>query len=227
MLRPLWASTIIASLPVDPGATFTSGQCAGLVQIAGETFCTVSNGGSIPVIGLIDDERNKAFTGTVIEERHIIPCTPILGPNNILVSQFPVQGYLNEENIEEASFSSNMDLILNPKKGVVTIKKDTPLNYQDDTGVYGFELVCSYRFRIITSAGNITTDGSGKVSVHFGRGVFMTDQFDILHFPTKAGQSLYVNPNGLLTVQETNSPIVAISWNAPSAVNSELLFMWL
>jgi hypothetical protein len=224
ILRPYLADSNVWSAPVDPSSTFEAGQIAGLIEINGELFVTVSDGDKIPPIGIIDDNKTSAFTGTVPEEVIIVPAA-VQEVNGVLVSTVDVMGPLQETNIIESTFSSNFDLVLNPKKGVFTIPAGTPVNY-DDGSIIGFEVIVSYRYTIVDFPGDDSTDGSGKISIHFNRGIFVTNIFDTL--ATYApGQPLFVDHEGKLTSQETQSPTVAIALQPASAINNELMFMWL
>ena len=224
ILRPVLANSLVWSCPVDPSATFEAGAIAGLIEINGELFATVSDGVNIPPIGIIDDSKTKAFTGTVIDEVQLIPAATTL-INGVLVSTVDVMGSLNEVNIMESSFTSNLDVVLNPKKGLVVIPAGTPVNYETPNFT-GFEVKASYRYTISDYSGLDSVSSSGLVSIHFNRGIFVTNMFDSLaqYWP---GQALHVNSEGLLTSQETGSPVVAIALQPTSALTNELMFMWL
>lgn len=224
ILRPVLANSLVWSCPVDPSATFEAGAIAGLIEINGELFATVSDGVNIPPIGIIDDSKTKAFTGTIIDEVQLIPAATTL-INGVLVSTVDVMGSLNEVNIMESSFTSNLDVVLNPKKGLVVIPAGTPVNYETPNFT-GFEVKASYRYTISDYSGLDSVSSSGLVSIHFNRGIFVTNMFDSLaqYWP---GQALHVNFEGLLTSQETGSPVVAIALQPASALTNELMFMWL
>jgi hypothetical protein len=225
ILRPVLASPLVWSCTVDPSATFEAGQIAGLMEINGELFATVSDGVKYPPIGIVDDNKTKAFTGTVQDEVSIVHSAVYTDGQGRLLSSVEVMGGLNETNIISSTFKSNIDVLLNPKKGVFLIPKDSPVNY-DDGQIVGFEVISSYRFAIVDYPGDDSTDGSGKISIHFNRGIFTTNIFDTLatYFP---GAPLYVDAEGKLTSHETASPMVAIALQPASAINNELLFMWL
>lgn len=224
ILRPVLANSLIWSAPVDPSATFEAGNIAGLIEINGELFVTVSDGSNIPPIGVIDDAKTTAFTGTVVDEVKIAPAAAI-EVSGVLVSTADVMIGLEETNIIDSTFTSNIDVVLNPKKGVVIIPAGSPLNY-DDGSQMGFELKASYRYKIVDYPGMDSTDGSGQISIHFNRGIFITNVFDVL--ATYApGSPLYVDHEGKLTSQETQSPVVAIALQPASALTNELMFMWL
>lgn len=225
ILRTVLPDPLIWSAPVDPSATFEAGQIAGLVEIAGELFVTVSDGMSIPPIGIIDDNKTRAFTDTVIDEVAIVQAPTVVNSSGELVSTMDVMGPLDETNIIESTFASNLDIILNPKKGMFTIPAGTPVNY-DDGEIIGFEVISSYLFKIVDFPGDDSTDGSGQISIHFNRGIFTTNQFDTLaHYAP--GSPLFVNSEGRLTSQETGSPNVAIALQPSTSVSNELMFMWL
>jgi hypothetical protein len=224
ILRPVLANSLVWSAPVDPSSRFEAGQIAGLIQINGELFVTVSDGMSIPPIGVIDDNKITAFTGTVVDEIQIVQA-PVYEQNGILLSSMDVMGALNETNIVESSFTTNLDIVLNPKKGTFIVPQNTPVNYDDGSKI-GFQLTASYRYAIVDFPGDDSTDGSGQISIHFNRGIFVTNIFDVL--ATYApGQPLYVDSEGRLTSQETQSPVVAIALQPASALTNELMFMWL
>ncbi len=224
ILRPVLAQTNVWSAPIDPSATFEAGQIGGLIEINGELFITVSDGDTIPPIGIIDDSKTSAFTGTVVEELQIVPSATTV-VDGVLVSTVDVMGALDETNILESTFSANFDLILNPKKGTFIVPAGTPVNFDDGTTI-GFEVISSYRFTIVDFPGDDTTDGSGQLSIHFNRGIFTTNIFDTLSVYSP-GQPLFVDSEGKLTSQETASPMVAIALQPSSSINNELMFMWL
>lgn len=226
ILRATYANPLVWSAPVDPSAQFEAGQIAGLIEINGELFVTVCNGTTIPPIGIIDDNKTKAFTGTAIDEIQIVPATPT-NVGGRLVSTVDVMGSLAETNILDTTFTANLDVVLNPKKGTFIIPAGTPLNFEDtDTGVMGFEVVASYRFKIVDFPGNDTTDGSGQIAIHFNRGIFTTNIFDTLSV-YQPGSPLFVDSEGKLTAQETGSPMVGIALQPSTSVSNELMFMWL
>lgn len=226
ILRPVLANPLVWSAPVDPAATFEAGQIAGILEINGELFITVSDGQKIPPIGIIDDNKTRAFTGAVLDEVQLVAAPSHVDSQGRLVSSFDMIGALEETNIIETSFTSNIHFVLNPKKGIFTIPAGTPLNYDDGQGFLGFEVITSYRYKIVDFPGDDTTDGSGQISVHFNRGIFITSIFDTL--ATYApGMPLFVNCEGLLTAQDTGSPMVAIALQPTSSVSNELMFMWI
>lgn len=224
ILRPLLANSLVWSVPVDPSATFEAGNIVGLIEINGQLFATPSNGTTIAPIGIIDDSRTSAFSGTVIDEVTIIPASTTI-VNGVMVSTIDVMGALNETNIIETSFVADVNVVLNPKKGLIVIPAGTPLNYDDGTMV-GFKVTSSYRYKIVDFPGADTIEGSGMVSVHFNRGIFVTNVFDVLS-TYAPGSALYVDFEGKLTSQETGSPVVAIALQPASALTNELTFMWL
>ena len=114
ILRPVLANSLVWSAPIDPSATFEAGQIAGMIEINGELFITVSDGKNIPPIGIIDDTKTTAFSGTVVDEIQVVPSASI-EVNGILVSSVDVMAALNETNIIDTSFTCNLDVVLNPK----------------------------------------------------------------------------------------------------------------
>lgn len=228
ILRPVLADTLVWSAPVDPSAVFEAGQIAGLIEINGQLFVTVSDGVSIPPIGVIDDNKTSAFTSNAIDELQFVPA-PVEEVNGVLVSTMDVMGALEEVNVIQSSFTTNIDIVLNPKKGTFIVPAGTPANYEEQVGnttTFGFEVISSYTFQIADFPGDDSTDGSGQISIHFKRGIFCTNIFDTLS-AVAPGQPLFVDSEGKLTPQETASPVVAIALQPASSVNQELMFMWL
>jgi hypothetical protein len=226
ILRPIWADPLVASFPVDPGCVLEPGRIGGLIEINGEIFVTVSDGTNIPPLGIIDDARTCSFTGTVIDEQTLIVAPVTVNGSGVMISTADVVGALNEENIVDSSFAANLPIVLNPKKGLITIPAGTPINYEDTEGNRGFEVISSYRYKKASLPGSDTVDASGMISIHFKRGIFHSDQIDTLS-TYSPGCALYVSPEGLLTSQETGSVAVAITIQPPTAINSEIMFMWL
>ena len=223
ILRPVLANSLVWSAPVDPACVFESGMLVGLIEINGELFVSVADGINVAPIGIVDDDKTTAFSKAVTDEVVIVPA-PFENQNGVLISTMDVMGGINEVNIIQSSFSTTLGIVLNPKKGTFIIPRGTPLNYQNGN-IYGFEMICSYRYMVADYPGNDTTDGSGQVAVHFQRGIFTTNMFDTLstYYPNC---SLYCSCEGLLTSQE-NGPMIALALQPSSAINNELLFMWL
>lgn len=226
MLKLLYTSHVVACYDVDPGAIFHAGQIAGLITIGHSVLCTVSDGQTILPIGILDGYNTTSMYATVLFEKHIVEASVIL-ENNIYICAKDIRVDLNEENILDKTFVCNLNVILNPKKGYIIIKKGTPVNFETQDGKMGFEIICSYRYMVVGQPGLRTIDGSGKVAIHFQRGIYETDMYDITALPLTPGAPLYVNNDGMLTARDTGSSVVAIATNIPNAVNNLLQFMWL
>lgn len=226
MLRPIMVS---GGMPdgryqVDPTATFEAGMIGGLIVVGGDILLTVSDGCNIQPLGIIDDTKTEAFSKPMVDEVVIIPATGVLDGMGNLVSAVDVMGTLEETNIVESSFSSNTDIILNAKNGVITVPAGSILNFDDGT-TQGFEVIVSYRYKIADFPGEDTTVGSGQVTIWFTRGFFATDQYDTtVDYPLNS--NLYVGEDGKLTTRE-RGVVVAMTIGPPSSLIGELEFLWL
>lgn len=220
------------SYPVDPTATFTSGMIAQLKLIGNDIVAGVSDG-TAP-LGIIDDVRSSAFTQPVVDEIVIIG-----SPDPSLIRTDGYNFYnkvdfvqnLDNGGIVQSSFVADYEgLILNPINGILTLPKDSILNW-DSTGDGkndSVKTICNYVYQVPNLPGDDTTIGSGRITIWFNRGIYATDQFDTLQrYPINA--TLFVNEEGKLTTQQltANHPGVGIVVGSPSALISDLEFMYL
>ena len=217
------------SLAVDPTAEFEPGMFAQLGLIGNDIVATVSDG-TAP-LGIIDDIRTVSFTKPQIDEIVVINVgvTHIDG-NGDLVNSEDVTGVLEYPNIKPSSFSSTVSVVLNSVNGIVTVPAGTPLNYDSDNdGTYdGFRIIVNYIYNVPNRPGDDSTLGSGRITIHYQRGIYATDQFDTTQiFPINA--TLYINSSGKLTSKAPSDthPGVAIVTGPPSATNGTLEFMLL
>jgi hypothetical protein len=114
--------------------------------------------------------------------------------------------------------------------GIITVPAGTELNYDfDGDGVNdGFKIVVNYIYRISNKPGDDTTLSSGRVTIHYQRGIYATDQFDTTQvYPLNA--TLYIALDGALTTKQPteNHPGVAIVTGPPSATQGTLEFLLL
>ena len=133
-------------------------------------------------------------------------------------------------NIIEASFTSTVSIVLNVVNGVITVPAGTILNHDSDgDGTFdSFRVIVNYIYRVAGKPGDDTTVGSGRVTIHYQRGIYATDQFDTTQiYPVNC--TLYVGLDGKLSsAQPTdNHPGVAICTGPPSAAIGTLEFMLL
>ena len=231
MLRVIHtAAALPVSYPVDPTAEFEPGMIAQLKILGNDIIAGVSDG-TAP-LGIIDDVRTSAFTKAQIDEVVIIE----LGASNITqdngtdVSASDQIGALEFPHINRNSFTSTITVTLNDVNGIITVPSGTPLNY-DSTGDGNndaFKVVVSYMYRIATKPGDDSTIGSGRITVHYQRGIYATDQFDTVQiYPLNA--NLYVGLDGKLSTEQPTEghPAIAYVTGPPSAVNGTLEFMFL
>lgn len=217
------------SLPVDPTAEFQPGMFAQLGLLGNDIIASVSDG-TAP-LGIIDDVRTTAFTRTQIDEVVIVDAqTSTIDGNGKRVSTVEVTGIMEFPNIIEDSFVSTISVILNPVNGVITIPAGTELNYDDDGDSINdsFRIIVNYIYRVAGKPGDDTTIGSGRITIHYQRGIYATNQFDTTQiYPLNC--TLYVGLDGKLTSrQPTDShPGVGICTGPPSATIGTLEFMLL
>lgn len=181
-------------------------------------------------IGIIDDMRTVAFHSNSVDEQKIEyvsnPATNSLGQ---LVTPYDIKVTLDNPNITEKSFTTNVQVSLIGRNGVVIIPAGTVLN-SDMTGtgipdaVY---LRVSYSYQIPNQPGYDSTAGSNMVTFWYDRLVAQTDQYDTsVPYPLTA--PLFCNERGLFTSRQitTNHPAVAVVWAPPTLHNPYLEFMW-
>jgi hypothetical protein len=230
MLRIVHTGTSLpVSFPLDPTAEFEPGMIAQLKVIGNDIICGISDG-TAPV-GIIDDIRTKAFTKNQIDEIVEVSggATELNGSGQI-VNSADAYGFLQFSNLLENSFTSTISVVLNPINGVIIIPAGTPLNYDSDGDdvLDSFKVIVNYTYRIANQPGDDSTIGSGRVTVHYNRGFYATDQFDTRqNYPLNA--TLYVGIDGKLTTKQptTSHPGVAVVTGPPSSTNSTLEFLWL
>tara|TARA_Y100001936_G_C15898845_1_gene572135 strand:- start:202 stop:864 length:663 start_codon:yes stop_codon:yes gene_type:complete len=217
------------SIAVDPTAEFEPGMFAQLGLIGNDTVASVSDG-TAPM-GIIDDVRTTAFTKTQIDEVILINvAASVIDENGNRVNVEDVTGVLEFPNVIEDSFTSTVGVVLNSVNGIVTVPAGSELNYDSDgDGINdSFNIVVNYIYRVAGRPGDDTTIGSGRITIHYQRGIYATDQFDTTQvYPLNA--NLYVGLDGKLTSrQPTEShPGVAICTGPPSASIGTIEFMLL
>jgi len=219
------------SLPVDPTAEFQPGAFAQLRVIGNDIVAGVSDG-TAP-LGIIDDARVAAFTKSQVDEivQIQVPDTSIaVDDNGKLVNSSEVSSPLNNPHIIQSSFISDISVFLNYVNGIITVPAGTELNYDfDGDGINdGFKIVVNYIYRVSNRPGDDTTLSSGRVTIHYQRGIYATDQFDTTQvYPLNA--TLYVGLDGNLTTKQPtdNHPGVAIVTGPPSSTQGTLEFLLL
>jgi hypothetical protein len=219
------------SLPVDPTAEFQPGAFAQLRVIGNDIVAGVSDG-TAP-LGIIDDARVAAFTKSQIDEivQIQVPDTSIVvDDNGKLVTSSEVSSPLNNPHVIQSSFISDISVFLNYVNGIITVPAGTELNYDfNGDGINdGFKIVVNYIYRVSNRPGDDTTLSSGRVTIHYQRGIYATDQLDTTQvYPLNA--TLYVGLDGNLTTKQPtdNHPGVAIVTGPPSSTQGTLEFLLL
>jgi hypothetical protein len=219
------------SLPVDPTAEFQPGMFAQLKLIGNDIVAGVSDG-TAP-LGIIDDVRTTSFTKAQIDE--IIQIS--VSDNNIAIDEngsrvniSDVNSPLEHPHIIQSSFTSSVSVFLNYVNGIISVPAGTPLNYDyDGDGAFdGYKIVVNYIYRVATKPGDDSTISSGRVTIHYQRGIYASDQFDTTQvYPLNA--TLYIGLDGMLTTKQPteNHPGVAICTGPPSATIGSLEFLLL
>lgn len=220
-------NTLPASFIVDPSAEFQPGQIAELTVIGNQVMATVSNG-TAP-LGIIDDIKTRAFTNVSWNEAVIIPAVGVLGPGGQLVTPIDIKAELKKPNIISSSFTSTVDVQLNPVNGVVTFLAGTPLNI-DLVGMgqpSGIKAIVNYTYQVANIPGDDSTQGSGRVTVWFNRMFFQTDQYETnQQYPVKA--NLYVSEVGFLTTRRPSNihPAIGMVTAPPTPMNPMIECLW-
>jgi len=220
MLRIIQAGTgRPISYPVEPNAVFQPGMFAQVMKMG--------NDDGIAPFGIIDDIKDTAFTKPQIDEVVIIEAANITtdGYGGYYLGADAMKGVQNA-NIMESSFVSNIAGIeLNSTNGIVTARTGAQLNYimPGSSTPDAIRVVVSYTYYVANMPGEDTTLGSGRMTVWFTRGIFQTDQYEMV--PYRPNASLFVSPQGKLTSEMTlpNQPSIAMVIVPPSSQSGGML----
>ena len=220
-------NTLPVSFICDPSAEFQPGQIAELTVIGNQVMATVSNG-TAP-IGVIDEIKTKAFTNVSWNEEVIVPAMGVPGPNNTLVTPVDIKYELRRPNIVKSSFTSTVNLVLNPVNGVVTFIAGTALNtdLNGDGIPDAIRSIVNYTYQVANIPGDDSTQGSGRMTVWFERMFFQTDQYETnQQYPVRA--NLFVNEVGFLTTRRPSHihPAVAMVTAPPTPMNPMIECLW-
>ena len=220
-------NTLPVSFICDPSAEFQPGQIAELTVIGNQVMATVSNG-TAPV-GVIDDIKTKAFTNVSWNESVIVPAIGVIGPGGKLVTPVDIKVELRKPNIVPSSFSSTVNVVLNPVNGIITFVAGTELNIDlAGTGQpNGIKSIVNYTYQVANIPGDDSTSGSGRMTVWFERMFFQTDQYETnQQYPVRA--NLYVSEVGFLTTRRPSPihPAVAMVTAPPTPMNPMIEVLW-
>jgi hypothetical protein len=213
-------NTLPASFICDPSAEFQPGMVGELTVIGNQVMATVSNG-TAP-IGIIDEIKTRAFTNVSWNEVVIVPAVGVPGPGGVPVTPINIQAELRKANIVRHSFTSDVNVVLNPVNGVITFLAGTPLNC-DLTGGGTFNAIraiVNYTYYVPNIPGDDSTQGSGRMTVWFQRFFFQTDQYETnQQYPVRA--NLYCSERGFLTTRRPSSihPAIAMVTAPPTPMN--------
>lgn len=216
------------SYPVDPNATFQPGMIAQLKVIGNDVVMGVSDG-TAP-FGIIDDVKDTSFSRPVVDEIVIIEAPVVNFDGYNFRLGFDTIKDLRNSNIIDSSFVADYGgLSLNPINGVVLAPQNTILNYTTagSSTPNAIRTKVSYSYHVPNIPGEDSTQGSNRVTLWFTRGIYQTDQFEMVPYSVNA--TLFVSENGKLTTERTlpNQPGVAMVVVPPSASNALLEFMWI
>lgn len=198
-------------------------------SIGNDAIMGVSDGRA--PIGLIDDVKDTAFMKPVIDEIIIVKPNIITtdGYGSYYAGEYSDE-LLKKAHIVETSFVSRYAGVelSNSINGVVAIKTGTLLNYKTpgSSTNNAFRTLASYSYYVPNIPGEDTTLGSGRVTIWFTRGIFQTDQFELV--PYAINSNLYVSAGGKLTSEQTlpNQPAVGMTLVPPASHNATLEFLW-
>lgn len=216
-----------ASFICDPSAEFQPGMIAELAVIGNQIMATVSNG-TAP-IGIIDDIKTRAFTNVSWNEEIYVPAVGV-NSNGRLVTPVDVKAELKKPNVVSSSFTSSVNVVLNPINGVITFLAGTPLNIDlTGSGTFnGIKAVVNYTYQVANVPGDDSTAGSGRMTVWYNRMFAQTDQYETnQQYPVRA--NLFVSETGYLTSRRPSAihPAVAMVTAPPSPQHPMLEFLFL
>ena len=228
MLRLVqYGNALPVSFICDPSAEFQPGQLAELTVIGNQVMATVSNG-TAP-IGVIDDIKTKAFTNVSWNEVVIVAATGVVGPDGNLITPIDIKAELRKPNIIPSSFTSMVNVILNPINGVITFVAGTTLNF-DLTGSgtpNAIKTIVNYTYQVANIPGDDSTAASGRMTVWFERMFVQTDQFETnQQYPIRA--NVYCSETGFFTTRRPSPihPAIGMVTAPPQPLNPmvEILF---
>lgn len=220
-------NSLPASFICDPSAQFQPGMIAELTVMGNQVMATVSNG-TAP-IGIIDDIKTTSFTNVSWNETVLVSVEGVTGPNGQLVSPFDIKAELANPHVLKNSFTSTVKVSLNSINGVITFPIGTLLNI-DMTGdgiPNGIKAIVNYTYQVPNIPGDDSTQGSGRMTVWYDRGFFITDQFETnQQYPVRA--NLYVSEFGLLTTRRPSQihPAIGMVTAPPTPTNPSLEIIW-
>ena len=222
------SNSLPSSWICDPSAEFQPGTVAQLVVMGNQIVCTVSNG-TAP-LGIIDDIKTRAFTNVSWNEEIRVPALGVNGPNNTLVTPVDIKWELKKPNVISKSFSSTVEVLLNPVNGIITFPAGTQLNVDlIGSGIpNGIRTIVNYTYYIANIPGDDSTAGTGRVTVWHDRLFAQTNVFETnMSYPLNA--PLYVSEIGVLTTRKPSErhPSIAIVTGPPSSLSAYLDFFWL
>jgi hypothetical protein len=200
---------------------------AGLAAMGNQIVATVSNG--LCPLGIIDDIRTRSFTNISWNEVITVNVTGVLS-GGVLVSPYDIKAELRKPNIIPKSFSSTVEVVLNPTNGVLCFPAGTPLNI-DAAGVgcpSGIRTIVNYTYYVANCPGDDSTAGSSRITIWYNRMRFQSDQIESNQvFPLNA--NLYVSENGLLTTRKPSKdhPSIGFVTMPPSSVSPLIEAIWL
>lgn len=219
------------SMPVSSTAEFQPGYFGQLGVIGNDTAIFVSDG--LCPIGIIDDTNVSSFTKPQIDEIIQIKLTPdqiIVDGNGKITNAVEVSGILENPHIIQSSFISDISVFLNYVNGIITIPVGTECNFDyDENGINdGYKVLVNYIYRIANKPGDSTVASSGRVTLHYQRGIYATDQYDTTCV-FALNCTLYVNLSGVLTSTQptSNHPAIALATGIPNSAMSTLEFLLL
>jgi hypothetical protein len=220
-------NSLPVSYPVDPTAQFSPGMVGQLKLHGNSIVCGVSDG-TAP-LGIIDDTRQTAFYAPSVDETVIEPAVGRMVGGK-LVSVTDVKSELQNSNIMESSFVSNIRVILKPRNGVIVFPAGTELNFDaDGDGISdSIRAIVSYTYQVPNVPGDDSTIGNGRITIWFQRMIFSTDQYEVnQRYPLNA--PLFVSEAGLLTTRQPSEdhPTIAIVLAPPTARNTFLEVLYL
>lgn len=216
-----------ASFLCDPSAEFQPGMIAELAIIGNQVMATVSNG-TAP-LGIIDEIKTRAFTNVSWNEQIIVPATGV-NSGGVLVTPIDIKTELKKPNIIPSSFTSTVNVRLNPVNGVITFLEGTPLNC-DLTGSgtpNAIKAFVNYTYHVANVPGDDSTAGTHRMTVWYERMFFQTNQYETnQQYPLKA--NLFVSELGFLTTRKPSAihPAVAMVTAPPTPLNPYLEALWL
>jgi len=214
------------SFYVDSGSKFEPGQIGSLKIKNGKTIVTICDG--INPIGILDDIKNDFYRVPIYNKQLVVPVSNYRIENYLMILSEDLKFELDHTNIIHGSFKSSIPVILDSKKGVITIPRGTQLDdyYFKSKGILAVIFNINYAFKIKAKSFDDSTISTEQATVWNKLLIADTNMFDTA-VEYRKYDNLYAD-NGLLTTKKLTYEAECIGFvlDIPTNDNPLLRFLF-